>query len=326
MTHEIEQDTNGNAYAFYARGLPAWHQLGTLLDGTPDVETACKLAYPFELFKLDLEASVVDSNGNKSYAQVNNSKVIFRSDGKEIATVGKDYELLQPWTSCNFFQPYLDSGLVTLEAGMSLRDGTRLCFLAKIKDDEIEILPNDTVKAHLLVATSFDGSLPHIIKPTETRVVCANTLAIALGEKGSEWKFRHTKNIHTRIDEVQNNIQHVLIEHRKQAVGYKALARKQVTPKAMKTYIRNVFAPDIPDSKLSTQMSNKLISVEDLLESQRGLELVPAMRGTAWQAYNAVSEHLTHHASREDDTRVNNMFFGQADTLNKRALELAFTM
>ncbi len=63
--------------------------------------------------------------------------------------------------------------------------------------------------------------------------------------------------------------------------------------------------------------------MQDLIDGQKGLELVPAARGTAWQAYNAVTDYLTHTAGRNNDNRLHGQYFGQAADVNQQALQLA---
>ena len=64
-------------------------------------------------------------------------------------------------------------------------------------------------------------------------------------------------------------------------------------------------------------------SIIDRLDTQRGIEYVPAMRGTVWQAYNAVTEYITHDYGRSDDSRLQAQWFGATATMGKKALDLA---
>lgn len=319
MAHEIEKN-----YAFYASNTPAWHKIGTVLTDAPSIEEAWKLAYPFTLIDCELEASITDDQGNKNYMPIESRKAIFRSDGKFIGDVGKDFFTEQPYEAINFCRPFIESGLVELEAGGSLRGGTRMWILAKIKHSEMEIVKGDAVKAYLLAATGFDGSLRKIIKLCDTRVVCANTLAVARSENTAEWTAKHTVNFQPKMADIQKQVGIALGVHKRSIEAYQSLARKQMTEEKQSAYIVQVIAGDTPKKDWSPQLTTKVQVVIDLIDNQRGLEYVPAIRGTAWQAYNAVSEYVTHHAARTEDTRVNNQWFdASTQGLNNRALELA---
>lgn len=325
MAHEIE----GNK-AFYTI-QPAWHGLGTVLNTAPSIEEAWKLAYPHTLFKMDLDAVMTDDDGIEHKMRLNNSKVIVRDDGLELATVGSDFELIQPYETLNFYRDLMDTGLIELEAGGSLRGGRIMWVTGKIKGSSADIVRGDQVDNYVLFANGFDGAMRACISQTPVRVVCMNTLRSAIGEKGgrADHKFKHTKNVRHRIDSAKQAIKGALTQFEKDTEAYRYLAQKKVTPIQMITYVKEVF---LTGEELSgeQEVSNKkgaiVQSVIDLIDDQRGLELVPAIRGTAWQAYNAVTEYVTHNHGRSVDTRLDGQWFGESAKLNQRALDIAMTM
>jgi hypothetical protein len=166
MAHEIEGDR-----AFYVKDA-AWHNIGTILDTPPEsLREAANLIHPELLVELDVEAT---------YYNVPDKKSIFRADEKQtyISTVGRDHPVLQANEVFDFFEPFAEH--LDIEAGMVLRNGTQICALAKLKDNEI--IKGDWVRSYLMFLTSYDNSTSQVTKFTGTRVVCANTLAIAMGE------------------------------------------------------------------------------------------------------------------------------------------------
>jgi len=321
--HDIEEN---NAFYF---GKPAWHGLGVTLEEHIDTREAALIAYAGRhLIELELKAHLEDTDETMD---IDTHKAIVRSDGELLGVVGSGYTLIQPEEAFDFFQPWLDSGLVTLEAGGSLRNGTRLWALAAIKNSEEPIVGNDTVKSYCLVYTSFDGSLAHGIGQTNVRVVCNNTLQFADQiDADSIVRFKHTKNLKSRIDNVKQDIDRRLAKHHNSVLMYRQLAEKKMERKEQELYIEDVFITKqmkekaIEEKKpISTKTLNKVQTVQDLIDNQRGLELVPATRETAWQAYNAVTEYLTHDAGNGDDSRLNAQWFGGNRAVNSRALELA---
>jgi len=278
------------------------------------------------LHECPLEAYILDDQGAKHYLPIATHKAVVRDDGKHLGIVGNDYKLEQPFEVMNFFAPYIESGLVELEAGGSLREGSRIWALAKIKHSEAEIVKGDTVKAYLLAATSFDGSLARLTKFCDTRVVCANTLAIARSESSTEWKVRHTKNMAEKMSDVKRHVNIALDAHNSNVEAYRYLAGHHMRHSEQVAYVTKVIAEDKPKKEWSAQLTAKVSTVIELIDNQRGLEYVPAIKDTAWQAYNAISEYVTHHAARNSDNRLNNQWFDSStQNLNSRALELALT-
>lgn len=321
MAHEIEDNK-----AFF-NAVPAWHGLGTVLKGAPTIEEAWKIAYPHELFKLPLQAVIPDDGATMPLKRY---QAVMRDDGKEIGVVGKDYELTQPWESFDFFRPYLDSGLVELEAGGSLRDGSRMWGLAKIKGADAEVVKGDPVRGYLLTYTSFDGSLSHGIQQTGIRVVCANTLAMAMGSAGEKSvtnaRFKHTKNIRDRIADVQAEVMEAIKGFNDSVEAYRFIAKKKVTDPQLRAYVRNVIELDAKrdeEGNVSDRTEAKIDEVTALIFDQRGLDLIPAVRGTMWQGYNAVTQYLTHDYGRTPDSRLNAQWFGESARVNRIALEMA---
>ena len=321
MAHEID----GNNAFFVS--TPAWHSIGHVLNDAPTFEEAIRLATNNHSYiEIPLKAVLEDTAFD-----IQNSKAIFRDDGREIGVVGKDFELLQPHEAFKPLETLVNSGLVTLEAGGLLREGRQAWLLGKLKgSQDARIIGEDYVKQHILIYVGFDGSLSFGMQDSVTRVVCANTLAIARSEeKNINFRFKHTKNVRTKIDNAETVISEKIARFLKTVEAYQYLASKKVTEDQQRDYIGKVICTDAElsgDSELSTRKQNIVMKLWDKLDNQRGLELVPAIRGTAWQAYNAVSEYVTHDYGRNDDTRLQSQWFGESAKMNNKALELALAM
>jgi phage/plasmid-like protein (TIGR03299 family) len=322
MAHQIEQN-----YAFFASSKPAWHGLGTVLNTAPSIAEAWKLAYPFEVFQLPVSAKLTDDQGIDHHTDCPDHAAIVRSDGKVLSVMSDRYGVVQPYDVFQCFEPLIEAGLVELEAGGSLKDGKKMWALGKVKGADAEILPGDRIKAYLLFHTSFDGSCKLGAGLTGVRVVCANTLASAQSA-GLSHTTKHTKGVKDRLDAIAADLEQVIKSWAHNVELYRTLAEKKVTKTAQQEYIVKVIAPELLDDKkeVHTKTKNKVRFVLDMLDYQRGKELVPAAIGTAWQAYNAVSEYLTHENGRDADSRVDSQYFGEGARLNSKALDLALSM
>lgn len=325
MAHEIE----GNR-AFFTKNRP-WHNRGIVLPNAPTFDEAINILVQGDTYlKLDLQAVA----GGETMP-LKKSCVIVRTDGengfKEFKTVGSDFELTQPIEAFEPHRKVCESGLIDLEAGGLLYDGAQAWLLGKIKNSETAIIGNDTVKAHFLMYTGFDGSRGIGALDVNERVVCSNTLGMALreGNRNINMKAKHTKNVRTKIDDIAITIEARLSAFNKQIEAYKYLATKKMQRQGQEAYIQNVFlTPDEISEKTEVSGKKQAIvqNVIDLLDTQKGLELVPAIRGTAWQAYNAISDYVTHDYGRSEDSRFVGQFFGESAKINQKAFELALTM
>lgn len=321
MAHEIENN-NGKDMIF-VNGKSAWHNLGKPLTNTNDIIEAQNTVYPHSIIESDILASI-----DGVTELMTEYKGLVRDDGKQIGIVKKSFETVQPSEFFATFKPFIDTGLIDLETGFSLKEGKQLVLLGKIKGSETEVVKNDAIKSYLTMFGGFDGSLSIGVSQTDIRIVCANTLKLAV-KQGIDFKFKHTKNVRIKIDEAQSTIMQALANHHKSIEAYKYLASKKISRHEQETYIGKMLLTEQEfkgEKEISPKKENIVHHVIDLLDTQRGLELVPAIRGTAWQAYNAMTEYITHDYGHTDDSRVSAQFFGESAKINQRAFDYAMAM
>jgi phage/plasmid-like protein (TIGR03299 family) len=169
MAHEVES-------MMYVGQAP-WHGLGVPLQNPPTIEEAIRLA------GLDWTVSTKPVALIDGGIPVPSHRAVVRdSDGRILGMVGKDWRPLQNRPAFEWFNPILASGAATLETAGSLRDGARVFILAKIGADPV---PDDGVALDDLLSNGHDGTLAARVGFTDTRVVCANTLAAAHASSAS---------------------------------------------------------------------------------------------------------------------------------------------
>jgi len=310
MAHEVVE-------MFSVRETP-WHGLGHVLDDHPeDLKHAYKLAgmdYPVNTYPLFTE------DGREAPAVA-----IIRDDtGEILGTSGKSYEVLNNWDAISWFQPFLDSKLAKLETAGVLRQGKKIWILAQINRDPISIVPkaNDNVKAYILLSNGHDGVTAGRLGFTPIRVVCHNTLSWAHGAKASKLvRVFHRGNVKAALDKLRDAMDLANEEFVASTELYQELAKHEISSKDLKRYVRQVFKPaEDPDDK---NVAKQLIKrIRPLFEQGRGNDVV-GVRGTAWAAYNAVTEYLSYGRGVNNEIRLDNLWFGDAVTLNARALQVA---
>lgn len=245
MAHEI-----GKSDTMFSVGETPWHQLGTVVKEAPTTAEAIKLA------GLDWQAVeqglwLYDETKNEDEAatpiDMSEAKAIVRStDGALLGVVGGRYTPVQNAEAFAWFDPILKAGEATLETAGSLRDGKRVWILAKIGhngDSHAEIVPGDEIRRYWLLANAHDGSMAVRVGRSTTRVVCANTLAAALGE-GQTLRVRHTASALQTLDEIRDVMRRDEQAFFADVEAFRALARTPVTAKTLREYVAKVW----PDS------------------------------------------------------------------------------
>lgn len=323
-----------------------WHGLGTVINEAPSIEEGIKLA------GLDWEVtseSLVRADGTNvdEFA-----RVFVRSDNKKtLGVVGPKTYPLQNANAFSFFQPFLDNKEAALETAGSLDEGRKVWIMAKIARANSVIVPGDEIAKFVLVSNAHDGTTAVRVGFTPIRVVCANTLALAHGDKASKLiRVRHSKEVEKNVEAIRDIMNVADQEFEATAEQYRFLASRDINAKDLENYIKIVLKMD--DEKVSTRSNNILKQLMDAHESKthmiaaailfmedaakkaamenivekfedgRGTENRRS-RGTYWTAYNAVNEYLNYERGHTPDTRLNSLWFGQNATANKLALETA---
>ncbi len=325
MAHEVES-------MFSVRETP-WHKLGAILDNPPtSAEAIHDAGLAWEVAREPL--FLADGRTVERFANVR------ATDRAILGTVGPDYTLLQNAEAFSWFDPILESGEATLETAGSLRGGCVVWVLARI-GDPLVIVPkaDDVVEKYVLLSNSHDGTKAVRVGYTPTRVVCANTLAIAHGDTGSALlRVRHTAGMKSTLDAVRNTMAVAHARFEATAEQYRALAARQVNPSDLAKYVAHVFeapppkedllsfakraAGEAKESRSESYARERSERVEALFVGGKG-NAAPGVRGTWWAAYNAVTEYLGNDRPRGGtaESRLESLALGgSAAATSTRAL------
>lgn len=178
MAHMIAT-TARNTAAMAFVGQTPWHGLGQRLTaGAPLTVWTKEAGFDWEA----LSAVPMFTRADGVTVPYGDKQVIYRSDtGAPLSVMGKGYKIVQPRECIDFFQSLISGHGMQLETAGILDGGRRMWALAK-NGHGGEIVKGDTVHQYLMLATSLDGTTPTTATFCATRVVCANTIAIALRE------------------------------------------------------------------------------------------------------------------------------------------------
>lgn len=182
---------------FSVRETP-WHGMGEIVKEAPSSADAIRYA------GLDWNVEqqpIFLGNGTKimgSYANVRSS------DGRCLGVVGERYQIVQNAEAFEFTDALLGEG-VRYETAGSLKNGKTIWLLARMPES-IEIL-GDKVDPYLVFTNTHDGSGAVRVTMTNVRVVCNNTLNMALNGAKRVWSARHTGSIQNKLDEAMETLQ-----------------------------------------------------------------------------------------------------------------------
>jgi phage/plasmid-like protein (TIGR03299 family) len=298
MAHELET-VNGET-AFASLREPAWHGLGTVF--TEEVSTAkmLKLAH-LDKWNVRLE-DVEIPNGfesDKTYSFVVRDNPFLADQKDVLGVVGERYVPLQNEDLFEFGDLMLDGGGRWETAG-SIKNG-RQVFGSLALERETILDPNgvsDKVNTYLLINTSHDGSVAIQASITPVRVVCANTLNLALGRGNrgvkQSFKIRHTQTASGKVQQARE----ALGLANKYMDEFDKLANEMISKEITKAKFDEILLAAYPKPEKDAKGSFKKWETKlELLEDIYTGEFNHMIAGTAWGAFNAMTERLDWYRS-----------------------------
>lgn len=159
-------------------------------------------------------------------------------DGGQLGVVGRDYHVLQNRDAFRFLDPLRLGNRAIYHTVGALDAGRKIWLLAKLPG-EIRVIGDDVTEKFLLLSNSHDGSSAVRILFTPIRVVCQNTLNMALRTSEGLW-IKHFAEVHDRVKEAYRLLHVVNEAYDRAAVTMKAMAKVQLNSEQLKRYLQTV--------------------------------------------------------------------------------------
>lgn len=281
---------------------PAWHGLGTVLEGEMTWEEAyIEAGLDWQVYRSPL----ITLDRNKKAERIDTHVCLRRStDDKILGVVGQDYSILQNHEAFEFMDNLLEEG-VRYDAAGSLKEG-RVIFLLAHMPEALKIAGDD-VKTYVTLINGHDGRMKLQACCTETRVVCWNTVNIALNDaRGGNrlWTRRHTSGLHNSFESAKEFLK--FTERRKKAVlnAAESLLKIKLNRPAQEAIIDELVPYD-SESKRSTTIGQKKQNALWMALNAPDLE---NFRDTGWGMLNAIADFSCHYDSRTTDAYKENRF------------------
>jgi phage/plasmid-like protein (TIGR03299 family) len=325
MAHRI-QIRNGQASLMFV-GREPWHGLGQKLDGPATAEEAIRAAN----LGWNVIKQPVYAGGEDIAYRIRNKFAVVPEDrwGDEdcpiFGIVGADYTPLQNRSAFQFFDPIVGEGAAVYHTVGALGDGKRIWILAKLPGS-IRVADQDITDKYLLLSNSHDGESSVQIKFTPVRVVCSNTLTMALS-RGPTIRAAHTRDLSERMRNARQALKVIKSHYQEIEDTFKAMAGVKMTPLSLIEYLKAVIPdPKTTEKRRLIRATHQRERAAHLFTTGRGNDL-RGVSGTLWAAYNGVAELVDHDGTRRaPEDHLESIWFGDGYLLKARAYEVAKTL
>lgn len=267
---------------FYVREVP-WHGLGT------KVMEALTSAEALKLAGLDwnvMQKPIITEEG----IPVPGFKANLRDvDEKVLGVVTDRYKVVQNTDAFSFTDELLGEG-VTYETAGSLQEGRRTWILAKLPQKYI--ISGDEMIPYLVFMNSHDGTGSIKVAMTPIRVICQNTLNLALSTAKRYWSTNHTGDIRGKLEDARYTFLYANTYMGELGRSIDQLNRQKLTDKQVYEYIDALFP--LIDNATDQQLKNMRKMKEEVKERYFSAPDLQHVGKNAYRFINAVSDFATH--------------------------------
>ena len=306
---------NGVAEMMTADGRDAWHGLGARLSQVATAQEAIEAANMG--WEVGMREVFIQTPSGQ-FMEVTDKKAVTRMDnGKVFGVFSNQYTPLQNRDAFTFFDSVVGAGEAIYHTAGTLAGGSRIWILAKLPGD-LKLSDTDVLERYILLANSHDGSLAVTMKPTTVRVVCNNTLSVALGgETNKLFRAVHTSSVMQRVNQARETLGLQEAYFANVMRGIERLADERMTQAAANEFLVELFGQEENPEAISTRMQNQIDTVGNLFVKGTGNHGV-----NRWDMLHAVTEFVDHKRTKDDDQRLDAAWFGGGKDLKQKAWNL----
>lgn len=325
MSHELEVIDGKVQMAFAGEREAVWHRLGTQVAPNLSPQEIMKAAgLDWRVEKVNLSGEYKDPlfSDNNQIIETRHSALVRSSDMKVLDVVPDSWNPVQNSEAFAFFNEFVEAGDMNMDTAGSIRGGRKVWALARIKEG-FTIFGGDEVKGYLLFSNPHYFGRCVDIKFTPTRVVCNNTLTMALSEV-TENQVRHSHRTAFDADKVKA----VLGVAREKMDMYKDqalfLGSKRFSDETATEYFQRIFPVLTQKRESRKDLSTQATRAMELIKTTMpGDQYAP---GTMWQLFNAATYITNNEYGRNDESRLDSLWYGQNQQRNAKAMKVALEM
>ncbi len=333
--------SNGRVHAAFAL-KPAWHGLGTVVDGVMTSKEALRLA--------GLDWQVTKQQLSYTFGGVvkpaDSWGIIRQDNGAFLGAVGSRYKPIQNTEGFAFLDGVIGDYGARYESAGSLYNGKSVWMLAHMPKQRFSV-SGDEIEPYVLFTNCHDGSGAAYCYPTTVRVECANTFRTSIGDRSKGLSIRHTGNVREKIEQAKEALGLAVAGFKQFKEAAQSLVQKQADVEAYaKSVIDAIFEDtseersepisgvekELSDAAWANQNSKRRVMLAEIMERYESERCHP--KGTAWAAFNAVTEFADHHeqgrqrgdAQTKLSRRFESTLAGERDAIKQVAFTQALAL
>jgi len=315
MAHNLNE-TNGKIS--FASTEKAWHGLGQIVKGAMTSKEAIELG---GLGYTVIKEKILTESGLEL---PDNFATIRKDTNVPLGVVGNRYTVVQNADAFVFFDAIVGQGQAIFETAGALGKGEKVFVTAKMPNYIRIAGTDDITEVYVVLTNSHDGSGAVICGITPVRIVCQNTLRMALKGMKNSVSIRHTKNAESSLAEAHKllNIVNSHTEKMNQLVN--SLSLKKVSDTQVKELLAGLF-PAKNEDEVPKRTDSIRSEVFNSYMTGVGQERI---LGTAWGVLNGLTHYTSHSKNYKDaDTKFSNLILDGASTkLVEKATEMLISL
>ncbi|WP_281963981.1 DUF932 domain-containing protein [Acinetobacter johnsonii] len=341
MAHQIEQI----AYV----GETPWHGLGNQLSPNQPLEVwAQQAGMDWRIESSNVSYMAQNERGQSIIMPFEEQRVLYRSDTHApLSVVSQRYQEVQPKEILEFYRDLTEQSGFELETAGVLKGGKKFWALART-GQSTALKSKDVSNGYILLATACDGTLATTAQFTSIRVVCNNTLAIALrGQSSSAGVVKVPHSTKFDAEKVKQQLGISVRAWDEHMYEMKQLTQRKVSQQEAKAYFDAVFnnstmsisdpeeniiqfyrnvAQQVQEKKPEPNGRAMNKALEMFNGQGRGAELSSA-KDTAYGLLCSITEFVDHERrAMSTDHRLDSAWFGAGAGVKQRGLEQALAL
>jgi len=340
MAHNIHFNATTGKHSFFSVSERPWHGLGKIVTDYPTSAEALLFAgldYAVEkrpIFTYDTENHKADGESGIKIPEieVTGYYATMRTDTDQVlGLVGRDYKIVQNTDAFTFFDSIVGGdGILYETAGALGENGAKIFITAKLPG-YIKVGSDDLIEKYIFLTTSHDGTGSITAAFTPIRIVCQNTLSMALNNCSNVLKIRHTESAQDRLKQA-HKIMGISNKLTDELDGiFNAWVKVRITDKQVMQLIQHAMAPskEVLDNirkgehdELSTAFTNiceKAFTYSMVSPTQQ----TETTKSTLFGAFNAVTGYFQNvKAFKTGEDKLNSILFGTGLMRSQTAFKL----
>lgn len=319
MAHEIAKGKDGKDAFVSSGGQVPWHKLGMVLpqDYLTSEECIKYAGLDYQIEKTPVCISVGGQN-----IEVPGQYATYRADTNyPFGVVGERYTIVQNREAFTFFDAIVGEGKAIYETAGALFEGRQIFVTAKLPK-HIRVGKNDMTDMYVVLKMSHDGKGAIKAMITPIRVVCNNTLRMAIKAASNTVSVKHLSNVHASIREAHKflDIANKYTEIAQQAAN--ELSKIKISDKKVDDLLMKIFPGtiDTETGELSTRAQNIHNAVLESYHTGPGQK---AIVGTGWGLYNGITHYLSHVKTYKNESQ---MMESVLETTTNDVAQMAFDL